>query len=153
MSTAKKIISEIEESVRSTSVKPKSSYFKLVEIFPLVEIQSKEQHTLALKILEKLVDYSNSQSSLDSGVIMYMRALAKLAEDFELEKYIGQKVSGAEMLKYLMDLNGLRQSDLKHELGGQSVVSEILAGKRELNLKQVRALARRFKVSPNAFIA
>jgi len=32
------------------------------------------------------------------------------------------------------------------------VVSEILAGKRELHLRHIGALARRFKVSPEFFL-
>jgi HTH-type transcriptional regulator/antitoxin HigA len=32
------------------------------------------------------------------------------------------------------------------------VVSEILSGKRELNLRQVRALGQRFGVSPATFV-
>jgi HTH-type transcriptional regulator/antitoxin HigA len=32
------------------------------------------------------------------------------------------------------------------------VVSEILSGKRELNTRQIRALAQRFHVSPAIFI-
>ncbi|MDP3423577.1 MAG: hypothetical protein Q8S32_07420 [Burkholderiaceae bacterium] len=38
------------------------------------------------------------------------------------------------------------------DIGSQGVVSEILAGKRELNLRQVRALAQRFAVSPATFV-
>jgi HTH-type transcriptional regulator/antitoxin HigA len=50
-----------------------------------------------------------------------------------------------------MEQHGLRQGDLT-EVGSQGVVSEILTGKRELNLRQVRALAARFSVSPATFI-
>ena len=50
-----------------------------------------------------------------------------------------------------MDEHELTQSDLP-EVGSQGVVSEILNGKRELNVRQVRALARKFKVSPAAFV-
>ena len=50
-----------------------------------------------------------------------------------------------------MLLHGLRQSDLP-EVGSQGVVSEILSGKRALNLRQVQALAERFQVSPAVFI-
>jgi HTH-type transcriptional regulator/antitoxin HigA len=50
-----------------------------------------------------------------------------------------------------MAQHGLRQADLP-EIGSQGVVSEILAGRRELNLRQVRALAERFGVSPATFI-
>jgi HTH-type transcriptional regulator/antitoxin HigA len=41
---------------------------------------------------------------------------------------------------------------LRDELGGQSVVSDILKGKREINSRQAKALAARFGVSPAAFI-
>lgn len=43
------------------------------------------------------------------------------------------------------------RSDLP-EIGSQGVVSEILNGKRELNVRQIRALADRFHVSPSVFI-
>jgi len=49
------------------------------------------------------------------------------------------------VLASLMEEHGLKQSDLP-ELGAQSVVSAILAGKRQLDLRQVKALARRFAV-------
>jgi antitoxin component HigA of HigAB toxin-antitoxin module len=34
----------------------------------------------------------------------------------------------------------------------ESVVSLILRGERELNVRQIRALAKRFKVSPQVFL-
>lgn len=51
----------------------------------------------------------------------------------------------ASRLAFLMEQHGLRQCDLP-EVGAQSVVSKVLAGKRQLNLRQVRALALRFAV-------
>ena len=56
-----------------------------------------------------------------------------------------------QALKFLMEQHGLRQSELP-ELGSQGVVSEILTAKRELNLRQVRALAARFGVSVATFV-
>jgi HTH-type transcriptional regulator / antitoxin HigA len=52
----------------------------------------------------------------------------------------------ATVLASLMEEHGLKQSDLP-EIGAQSVVSAVLAGKRKLNLRQVKALAKRFSVS------
>lgn len=49
------------------------------------------------------------------------------------------------LLRELMAEHGIRQGDLP-EVGTQSVVSEVLAGKRVLNLRQVKALAERFGV-------
>jgi HTH-type transcriptional regulator/antitoxin HigA len=57
-----------------------------------------------------------------------------------------------EVLRLLMEQNGLTQSDLHRELGGQPVVSAILNGKRKINSRQAKALAARFRVSPAAFI-
>jgi HTH-type transcriptional regulator/antitoxin HigA len=50
-----------------------------------------------------------------------------------------------------MEEHGLKQAELG-EVGSQGIVSEILAGKRELNVRQIRALARRFGVSPAVFV-
>lgn len=61
-------------------------------------------------------------------------------------------VTGLDMLRFLMDQHGLRQQDLP-ELGSQGVVSEILKGKRELNLRHIEALAQRFKVPSAVFLS
>ncbi len=58
----------------------------------------------------------------------------------------------ASRLAFLMDQHGLRQSDLP-EIGAQSVVSEVLSGKRALNLRQTKALARRFSVPMESLVA
>lgn len=61
-------------------------------------------------------------------------------------------VEPREVLRFLMEQNNIKQVDLKDELGSQSVVSEILAGKREINARQAKALAKRFSVSAAVFI-
>ena len=38
------------------------------------------------------------------------------------------------------------------EIGSQGIVAEVLSGKRELNVRHIRALAKRFHVSPAVFI-
>ena len=55
----------------------------------------------------------------------------------------------ATRLAFLMEQHGLKQSDVP-EVGSQGVVSEVLAGKRQLNLRQVKALALRFGVPMDA---
>ena len=61
------------------------------------------------------------------------------------------EATGAEVLQHLMEEHDLRQSDLP-EIGSQGVVSEIISGKRELNVRQIKELAQRFQVSPAVFI-
>ena len=57
--------------------------------------------------------------------------------------------TAATRLAFLMEQHGLLQCDLP-EVGAQSVVSAVLSGKRTLNLRQIRALARRFCVPKDA---
>lgn len=150
MSTARSLIDSLKTNVKLSSPKAGSTYLQIVELFPLQPIVSKGQHAVALKVVENLISYLNKAK--DDGAEMYLMTLAELIKDYERDRYKSSPVSGAEMLSYLMELQGLNQSDLAKELGGQSVVSKILKGERELNLRQIKALAKRFKVSPEVFM-
>jgi HTH-type transcriptional regulator/antitoxin HigA len=77
--------------------------------------------------------------------------LGNLIEDYEADQHPLPRATGLQALKFLMDRHGLRQVDLP-EIGSQGVVSEVLAGKRDLNIRQVRALAKRFGVSTSTFV-
>ena len=61
------------------------------------------------------------------------------------------KAGGVEVLRYLMREHGLRQGDLP-EVATQSVISEVLAGKRQFNVRHIRALSDRFRVSADVFL-
>ncbi len=56
-----------------------------------------------------------------------------------------------ELLRFLMEQHGLTQSDLP-EVGNQSVVSQVLSGKRQLTARHIALLSSRFGVSADAFI-
>ncbi|NDG59244.1 MAG: hypothetical protein EBX55_12420 [Betaproteobacteria bacterium] len=56
-----------------------------------------------------------------------------------------------EALEFLMTQHGLKQSDLTG-IGSQGVVSEILTGKRDLNLRPALALSARFGLSTATFV-
>ncbi|MBO5393624.1 MAG: transcriptional regulator [Pseudomonas sp.] len=72
-------------------------------------------------------------------------------EAYDLEHRPMPKVSGVDVLRSVMQEHGLTQSDLPG-VGTQSVVSEILSGKRQLNVRQIRWLADYFKVPVDMFI-
>jgi HTH-type transcriptional regulator/antitoxin HigA len=56
----------------------------------------------------------------------------------------------AQVLRFLMEQHGLKLAQLP-EIGRQSEVSEILAGKRSLTANHIRSLSARFGINPNAF--
>ncbi len=79
------------------------------------------------------------------------KLLIVLIADYEAKHFTIEKVSGIEVLKELMDANGLRQKDLADDLGGESIVSLVLKEKRQLNRQQMEKLSQRFHVSPAVF--
>lgn len=95
---------------------------------------------------------------LDAGGADERNALASLADhlgsliaDYEAAHRPKREMPVTRFLRELIKQHGLKQSDLP-EIGTQSVVSEVLSGKRKLNLRQVSALARRFRLPADAFI-
>jgi HTH-type transcriptional regulator/antitoxin HigA len=80
-----------------------------------------------------------------------MDVIAVLIEDYEDEHFAEPEGDPISVLKYLMEEYDLKQADMS-ELGSQGVVSEILNGKRDLNLRQVKSLSERFKLPVSVFI-
>jgi antitoxin component HigA of HigAB toxin-antitoxin module len=91
-----------------------------------------------------------SHSEALSGLI---DLVSDLVEAYEAQKLGEPSASPAEVLRLLMDSHGLFQTDLAVEMGGQSVVSGVLNGHREINAKQAGKLAERFGVSAALFVA
>ena len=79
------------------------------------------------------------------------RLLVVLIADYEAKHVSIETASGVEVLKELMETNGLRQKDLAKDLGGESIVSLVLQGKRQLNRQQIERLSLRFHLSPAVF--
>ena len=118
-------------------------------IAPLLTIRNEREYNAAVKRLNELLDEigDNEKHPLYS----LLDTLGTLIHSYEEEHYPIPEVTGAEVLRFLMDEHGLTQSDLP-EVGSQGVVSEILSGKRELNIRQIRSLAQKFRVSSAVFV-
>jgi HTH-type transcriptional regulator / antitoxin HigA len=116
---------------------------------PILTIETEQDYNRSIEQLHSLIDAigTNEQHPLYS----LLDTLGILIQAYEEEHIDIPDVSGIEVLKYLMEEHSLSQSDLP-EVGSQGVVSEILTGKRELNLRQIKALSQRFHVSPAVFI-
>jgi HTH-type transcriptional regulator/antitoxin HigA len=77
--------------------------------------------------------------------------LTLLIDRYETQRYPMPDVEPAEMLRFLLDQNGLSQRDVAEELGSESTVSLVLSGRRPLNRDHIARLSARFHVSPAVF--
>jgi len=112
-------------------------------------IRDEAHYVRMTQMLERLLDEAVGDES--HPVMGLVDIVGDLIEDFETEHHPLPETTGVDALKFLMDQHGLKQCDLT-EIGSQGVVSEILAGKRELNVRQLRALSGRFGVSAATFL-
>lgn len=125
-----------------------------IKVWPVVSklistIHTEEQYNKVVKLLDKLIDeVSEKEDPLIETLIDTLGILIKDYEDRTIPEPKGDPIG---CLKFLMEEHGINESGLK-ELGSPKVISEILDGKRNLNLRQIKALSKRFHISPAVFM-
>lgn len=124
-------------------------YRRLRAVVPLGTLRTKKEFTRAVDMLDAILDEIGEDEKHPMAELA--DALGVFIEKYEAEHVRIPAATPTAMLKFLMQQHGLRQSDLP-EIGSQGVVSEVLAGKRELNARQIKRLAKRFGVSPAVFV-
>ena len=112
-------------------------------------IHTEEENERCLAALEVL----DSRGDLSTEERRIAELLTFLVEDFEDRSYSLPPASPAEIVRHLMESNGLRQVDMIDVFGSPSVVSEVLSGKRDLAKAHIEKLSQRFNVSPELFFS
>ena len=118
-----------------------------LEVSSPTAITSERQHEEYLQVLDRLASKDNPTAEEEK----YARVVMTLVEAYEEEHDGIADASPVEVLRALMEANNLRQKDLVPIFGAESIVSEVLHRKRELNKGQIEKLSRRFHVSPAVF--
>ena len=117
-------------------------------------IRSEADHRRALALIEAILDETRDTPAREDAshpLADLLDLLTAAVHEYEADHYAIPVSSPREVLRFLMDQHGLTQSDLP-EVGSQSVISEILAGRRTFNTRQIAALVQRFHVAADAFI-
>jgi HTH-type transcriptional regulator/antitoxin HigA len=115
----------------------------------LVEPRSKGEFERLVTALDAVLDAGGSDES--HPLASLADHLGELVARYEERHRPFKEMSARDLLRHLMAEHGLRQSDLP-EVGAQSVVSEVLRGKRKLNVGQISRLSRRFGLPVDVFM-
>ena len=120
----------------------------LLDVLP-ASIDSDEEYDRIESIFNDL--WNRKKLSPEEQRLFHL--LADLLEDYG-KKTVGEipPFTPRELLASLIKENNLKQADLADIFGTQSIVSEVLNGKREITKSQAKALAEKFKVKVEAFI-
>jgi HTH-type transcriptional regulator / antitoxin HigA len=118
-------------------------------VVPLHPIRTLADYDAAVEAMNQLLDAGATDEN--HALADLAATLGELIGDYDDAHYPIKNSSPTGMLRFLMEQHGLKQNQLP-EVGSQGVVSEVLANKRELNVRQIKALAKRFGVSPAVFV-
>jgi HTH-type transcriptional regulator/antitoxin HigA len=118
-------------------------------ISPFLCIRNEQEYDLAVERLNNLIDEVGTDEQ--HPLYTLLETLGTLVSAYEKGHHSIPRCGGAEVLRFLMEEQGLTPSDLR-DAGSEDVVLDILCGKRELDMAQIRALAERFHVSPAVFL-
>lgn len=116
---------------------------------PIFSLRDETEYEAAVERLNALVDEVGTNEK--HPLYGLLDTLGSVIHAYEEQHHTIAKTSGVEALQFLMEEHGLTAPNLT-ELGTPADVELILAGKRELSMEQVRALAARFHVSPAVFV-
>jgi HTH-type transcriptional regulator / antitoxin HigA len=120
------------------------------DIQPIFSVPHNENdYKKLVNLLDSLIDEVGNNEN--HPLASLMEAIGSLIESYESQHINEIEGNPIDTLSALMQEHGLKQSDL-NEIGSQGVVSEILSGKRQLNVRQIKILSKRFKVSPGVFV-
>jgi HTH-type transcriptional regulator / antitoxin HigA len=126
----------------------------IANVWPTIKNIFSVPHTEAeynnlVTLLDNLIDEvkENEEHPLSS----LMETVGSLIESYEDDNCQTNLGTPLEALSFLMKEHGVKQTELT-EVGSQGVVSEVLTGKRNLNIRQIKELSSRFSVSPLVFM-
>jgi len=120
------------------------------EIQPIFSVpHNKKDYNRLVNLLDSLIDEVGNNET--HPLASLMETIGSLVETYESRYLNDIKGNPIDALNFLMEEHDLTQSDLK-EIGSQGVISEILSGKRQLNVRQIKLLSERFSVSPAIFM-
>lgn len=110
-------------------------------------IKNEADYEERLQYVEELMVRANDG---EDHIYPVLDLVSKKIMEYEELHYPTGGTTPESMMEFLMDQHGHKQKDMK-DVATQSVISEILKGKRKLNFKQVQALVSKYSVSADLF--
>jgi HTH-type transcriptional regulator/antitoxin HigA len=112
-------------------------------------IRTEEEYDRTISLMNYLLDMVGDQE--DHTLSGLLDLVSELVADYDTSQYAIEASEPNEVLRYLIELHGLKQGDLA-AIVPQSNLSAILAGKRKISASLAGKLAKFFSISPAVFV-
>lgn len=137
------------QSVNGTAPPP-AAYLRLVEQFRPRPIRSADELDRAVAVVDDLLGRKEPLLPEEDD---YLEVVSDLIERYEEEHEPIPDVSGADMLRFLIEQRGVSQQEVARGAGvANSTISAVLNGQRGLTLRHVEKLAAYFGTEPAVFL-
>jgi antitoxin component HigA of HigAB toxin-antitoxin module len=116
---------------------------------PVRTLRSQADHETALAEYERYFDDEPEAGTAEGD---RFELLGLVIAKYEEEHFPIAPPDPVAAIRFVMESRGLSQRDLAEVLGSASRASEILKGRRELSIDQIRRLHSRWKIPAEALI-
>ena len=115
----------------------------------LKPIKNNDQYEDYLARIHTLIQQDLKADSAESDEL---EVLSMLVKQYELEHFPVPKPAPLEAIKFRLEQMGMAETELSEILGNRARKSEILSGKRKLNLSMIRKLSERLHIPADVLI-
>lgn len=111
--------------------------------------KTKRQYDDALRRIARLME---SDPRPDSRAGRELELLAHLSEHYEKKEFLMKNPTPVEAIEFCMEQQGVTRAELVPILGTNSRVSEVLSGRRKLNVRMIRNLSQSLGIPASVLI-
>jgi HTH-type transcriptional regulator / antitoxin HigA len=127
---------------------PSSYYMQLINAFPPRPITNDAELEATQVQIHAILDRGRlTQDDQD-----YLKVLGMLVYEYEEKTEVFPKLTGANLLRSLLEEANLTPQDLIPILGTESMVLDLLSGTTQPTQQQAQQLATFFRVSPQSLL-
>ena len=124
-------------------------YLELVRRFPLRPIRDEGVLDAATAMIDELLRLPELTPEEDD----YLDVLGDLVEKYEAQAHPVPGAPACDVLRYLMECRGLSEAELAKGLAmPATVLSEVLAGERDLSQADIAKMADYFGINAEVFL-
>ncbi|SIP95564.1 HTH-type transcriptional regulator / antitoxin HigA [Rhizobium sp. RU35A] len=121
-----------------------------MDIASIRTLQTEAEYEAALSAVRPYFEAEPAEGTPEAA---HFDALVLLIEEYEARHFPIDRASPVEVVKAVMEANNYTRADLVAVIGSKARAADLLNGRREINLDQIRKLSRAWGIPPAALIA
>ena len=121
----------------------------MLDLSSLRTLQSEDEYEAALNAVRP---YFENEPAADTPAAAHFDALVLLIEQYEARHYEIPRATPVDVLKSVMAANNYSRADLIEIVGSKARAADLLNGRREINLDQIRKISRAWGIPAGALV-